>query len=144
MLPSVMEHDDAEDKQRVNAWVFLDVSGSCSSFVSRFWDLTKTIPKRYFDARLFSFDTSVYEIIKGKILGGGGTSFSVIEASIREIIKRENKRYPDAVIVITDGAGNYVDPLKPKNWHWIMPCGSTTSYCNTKKKSTVHNLEDFE
>lgn len=142
ILPSANDTYDSKEKQKVNAWVFLDVSGSCDAFVSRFWDLTTTIPDKLFKTRLFSFDTQTHEIINGKILGGGGTAFDIVENMIQKYIRKERTKYPHVVIMITDGCGNQVNPQYPDRWHWIMPDGSNENYIHTK--SHKYRLEDFE
>lgn len=142
MLPSCNDTYDSKERNKVNAWVFLDVSGSCEAFVPRFWDLTKTIPNKLFNTRLFSFDTQTHEIFNGKIEGGGGTSFHIIEDMIQSYMVKEYVKYPHVVIVITDGYGDDVIPKYPERWHWIIPRGGKTNLINNK--SIIYKLEDFE
>jgi hypothetical protein len=142
-LPSLMEEEDVFGKSKIDAFVFLDVSGSCESFVPRFRDAVRTIPKKYFHLNLFSFDTQTHPIINGKILGGGGTAFNIIEERIQHEMVVNKRKYPQIVIIITDGEGNEVSPAYPDRWYWLMPKSSRCeSYCNSKSK--IYDLEHFE
>ena len=143
-IPSEMESDDGDEKRRIKAWFFLDTSGSCISFRERFWRAAETVPRKYFDLELHTFDTDVYKVdMKNRQLrGGGGTSFSAIEQFIQIECKRRNMKYPEIICVITDGEGDFVAPEIPRRWNWIMPDGGQTHYCH--KESFIYDLEAFE
>lgn len=124
MIPG-SDYEEKPKPEKYNLYFYLDVSGSCLSYKDEFFTLAKTIPTKYFNLRLFSFDDRVKEldINKPVVYGGGGTSFDIIEENIQEYKNSNNpqyKKYPDAVFVLTDGAGNYVSPEKPKNWTWLL------------------------
>jgi len=145
ILPSEMETDEPLiEKNKIGIYFFLDTSGSCSGYSDRFWRAAKSIPKEFFNVRMFCFDTRVYEtsLESGELYGFGGTAFSPIEAEIQKIMAREEVRYPDAVFLITDGYGNNVSPQHPERWHWFMTSGYSTN--NVPKTSIIHKLEDFE
>jgi hypothetical protein len=104
-LPSDMEiEDDNDEKTRIKVYFYLDTSGSCWGLKDRFFAAALSLPDDRFDIRLFCFDTTVQEttLESRKIYGGGGTSFSILEAHIQKEIK-EKGEYPEAVFVITDG-----------------------------------------
>jgi len=68
-------------------------------------------------ARWVWFDGSVWEFEPGDDLrGGGGTDCSKVE----EWIQENCKRYPDAVICVTDGIFQHFTPAKPKRWVWVI------------------------
>lgn len=144
MLPSEMEDLDGQDNSKIKAWFFLDVSGSCEHLKPRFWKAAKSVPKEFFDLRLFSFSTTIWEIDakNEKIYGGGGTSFTCIENYIQKECAAKNLKYPNVVIVITDGWGNHVKPEFAERWHWFLPEHSTSNYI--PKTSQVFKLKDFE
>jgi predicted metal-dependent peptidase len=144
ILPSEMEDLDGQDNNKIKAWFFLDVSGSCEHLKPRFWKAAKSVPKEFFDLRLFSFSTTVREIdVKNeKIYGGGGTSFSCIENYIQKECAAKNLKYPNVVIVITDGFGNYVKPQFADRWYWFLPEHSIDNYI--PKPSKIFKLKDFE
>lgn len=144
LLPSEMEDIDGQDNNKIKAWFFLDVSGSCEALKPRFWKAAKSVPKEFFDLKLFSFSTTIWAIDpkSGKIPGGGGTSFSCIESFIQKECMNKNLKYPNIVIVITDGWGNHVRPEFPDRWHWFLPEHSTRSYIPSQ--SHTFKLKDFE
>lgn len=144
LLPSEMEDLDGQDNSKIKAWFFLDVSGSCEHLKPRFWKAAKSVPKEFFDLKLHSFSTTIWEIDakNEKIYGGGGTSFTCIENYIQKECAAKNLKYPNVVIVITDGWGNHVKPEFSERWHWFLPEHSTTNYI--PKESHVFKLKDFE
>jgi hypothetical protein len=142
-LPSYREIEDF-DKEKMDLWFFQDTSGSCASFAPRFFKAARSIPTEKFNISVFCFDTRVYPVsLKDGILKGfGGTSFDILERYIQnEIIKGDLKKYPDAIFVITDGYGNYINPQFPKRWHWFLSNDWTRCIhqdCN------IYKLTDYE
>jgi predicted metal-dependent peptidase len=107
--------------------MFMDVSGSCMDYFKNFEAIWKAfdLEKDTFDLRSFAFDTSVMEIKPGvRLRVAGGTAFGIIEEKCQELSKEYN-RYPDCVIVVTDGQGTNVAPSAPKRWVWMI---TNTSY----------------
>lgn len=144
-LPSDMEiEDDNDEKTRIKVYFYLDTSGSCWGLKDRFFAAALSLPDDRFDIRLFCFDTTVQEttLESRKIYGGGGTSFSILEAHIQKEIKEKGEKYPEAVFVITDGYGDRVAPEKPEKWYWFITAGGTKSYID--KDCNFFNLDDFE
>ena len=73
-----------------------------------------------FDLRTFVFDTSVTEIVPNVPLRvGGGTYFHIIEQKVLEL-EKEYHRYPDCIVVVTDGEGTNVKPKAPTKWIWLL------------------------
>lgn len=102
---------------------FLDASGSTWELQDRFFSLARSLPERDFDVELCSFDCRVYPLDRKRpvVLGGGGTSFEILERHLcRKPAKGKPPRYPDVVIVLTDGLGDHVRPLHPERWHWLL------------------------
>lgn len=135
--------DEYRDSNRIDVFFFLDTSGSCSGLGSRFFKAAKSLDPKKFNIRLFCFDTEVQEttLASGRIYGGGGTLFNIIEQKIQSIIKLENKKYPRAVFLITDGYGNNVSPEKPDRWYWFLT-GWHIQYL--PNKSHKFKLSDYE
>lgn len=149
-LPSDMEVDEESgEKTRIDVHFFLDTSGSCIGLKDRFFEAAMSLPEERFNIRLFCFDTTVVEttIESKKVYGGGGTSFSILEAFIQKDMNEKHLKYPEAVFVITDAMGDRVNPAFPKKWHWfITQLNSYRSYAkqNIPEECRLHNLEDFE
>jgi predicted metal-dependent peptidase len=134
---------EVNENDKISVFFFLDTSGSCISLAGRFFSAAHSLDPKKFDIRLFCFDTSVVEtsLETKKIYGGGGTAFNIMENQIQSIIKKERKKYPKAVFVITDGYGTSITPEKPKNWYWFLT-GNYRYYI--PKESKVFLLSDFE
>lgn len=144
-LPSEMEIDDREkEKRKITVWFFLDTSGSCSSYASRFWKAAASLPKKRFDVKLHCFDTKVYAttLESRKLYGFGGTSFHILENYIQNTIKKTNEKYPDAVFVITDGYGTHITPQVPSVWYWFLTPYNSRSFI--PDKCNVFKLSDYE
>jgi len=125
---------------RIRVGFFMDSSGSCWHLKERFFGAATSLDTKFFDVRLYCFDTGVYEVSldEKKIFGGGGTSFATIE----EFLQRDRKNYPDGVFVITDGYGDRVAPEFPNRWHWFLSDRSNSK--RLPENSSVHVLSDFE
>lgn len=109
-------------QDRLITVVFMDISGSCLPFMNTFEKIFLAFDKekKIFDTRLFIFDTKIKEVKPGdNIYIGGGTFFHIIEDKCKEI-QIEKGRYPDCVVVITDGHGTKVEPKAPSNWIWLL------------------------
>jgi predicted metal-dependent peptidase len=134
-------------RDRLLTAVFMDISGSCSLYFNIFQKVFLAFDeeRKIFDTRLFIFDTQVVEIKPGdKIRVGGGTSFDIIESKCREL-EAQGHRYPDCVIVITDGYGNNVTPKAPAKWIWLLtPTDSTKQHIPSRSKSFLINQITFD
>jgi predicted metal-dependent peptidase len=143
-IPTEMDIDEFTlEKNRIRIVFFLDTSGSCAHLADRFFKAAKTLPEHKFDIKLCCFDTSVYEtsLKTGKLYGFGGTSFSILETYCQDYKKQNNGRYPDAIFVITDGAGDTINPETPNRWYWFL--STNTTYC-IHKECNIFNLSDYE
>lgn len=141
LLPSMMEMDD-EDGYKYDLWVFQDVSGSCVGHLQRFLDAARSIPTDMARIKFHAFDTDVRRIdIKSRdIRAGGGTYFHIIEEYIEERVQAGEK-YPNIIVIISDGDGNEVQPRKPHLWNWVL----VTDHCHfIPEESKVYSLQDFE
>lgn len=141
-IPSEMEIDTfSEENNRIKVHFFLDTSGSCASLAKRFFKAALSLPEDKFDVELFCFDTKVYKVDKKdqKLYGFGGTSFSIIENYIQNNLK--DKKYPEAVFIITDGYGNNVSPKYPKRWYWFLSHNHRECI---HKDCNIYDLHKFE
>ena len=129
---------------RTKVWFFLDTSGSCQGYAKRFWAVVHTLPMDKFDTKLACFDTAVYPINleDRKLYGFGGTSFCILEEAIQADMRNTGSKYPNAVFVVTDGAGDKVTPQYPKRWNWLLTPGGDDHLIS--RDSQVYKLEDFE
>ena len=142
MLPSDFD-DDKIKYEKIDVWFFCDTSGSCLHFKERFFNAARSLSPEKFKLRLFSFDTEVYDadISTGKLYGGGGTKFDIMEQRIQKEIKNKNIKYPSAVFVITDGFGNALQVQHPKRWYWFLSHNYRTCI---PKNSNIYLLSQFE
>lgn len=143
-LPSnaeIVEHEAIKD--RIKVYFFLDTSGSCIGLKDRFFAAAKSLPPEKFEIRLLCFDVKVVEttLESGKVYGGGGTSFSILEEFIQKEVN-QGEPYPLGVFVITDGEANPIKPEFPENWYWFLTPGGTKRYID--KNCNFFSLQDFE
>lgn len=128
-----------QDKNQVRVVFFQDTSGSCEHLAPRFFKAACSFPRDRFIVDAYCFDTKVYKIDlkKGDLYGFGGTAFHILE----EYIQSNYQTYPDAVFVITDGAGTIVKPKMPDRWYWFL--SEQCTYC-IPNKCNIFDLADFE
>jgi len=129
-----------ENPSKIKIFFFCDVSGSCVEYNERFHTASKSLPEK-FQVEYFTFDTKAFHEREAHHLGWG-TNFHCIERKIQDFIKQQQLSYPDLVFILTDGYGDYVEPAKPKRWHWFLTEHSVTDYIPAD--STYYNLGDFE
>jgi len=118
------------ERDRLLTALFMDVSGSCMSYFPFFQQIFAAFEeeKDTFDLMPFIFDTSVQPVERGRQFKiGGGTSFSIIEQECLRL-EQELGRYPDCVVVVTDGEGNQIKPKAPTRWIWLLTPYPTLSY----------------
>lgn len=121
---------DGPIKDRLLTALFMDVSGSCMMHFPLFQQIAKAFDeeREIFDLRTFVFDTTVTEIEpKMSFRVGGGTAFDIIEKKILEL-EKEYHRYPDCVVVVTDGEGTPVKPKGPTKWIWLLTPPASKQY----------------
>lgn len=130
ILPSTQDpYQDDFCVSRLNAWIFLDVSGSCIHLKDHFFKAYDSMSPKRFNKRLFVFATHAAEVKRDKMETahvGGGTDFNAINQLVTRIINTENKK-PDMILVITDGESYFRENfILPEKWHWfIMDNGGT-------------------
>jgi predicted metal-dependent peptidase len=132
-------------KDKLSIAVFMDVSGSCISYLDTFNKVIQAFEKekKLFDTRMFIFDTVIKEVSPGdKIRVGGGTSFSIIEDQCLKL--EAESRYPDCVVVITDGFGDRVSPKASTKWVWLLTSNSSTEYVPSQSRSILIKNVTFE
>lgn len=142
VLPSDDIIDDEFGLVKVNAALFLDCSGSCIGDAKYFTEAYRSMPKKRFNIKTFTFDTEVHEIDLDKQIPqlGGGTDFRPIQTKLDELAT--SGYIPDVVLVYTDGQGPHGDYKSPRKWHWFMSesgadCTSVPPGCH------VYNICDF-
>lgn len=121
MVPG--ERNDAvfKDKRKLNMFLSLDTSGSCSHLSQRFFNLCNTIPRHRFEIFPTCFDTNLYEInLKDqKLYGFGGTSFQCIS---NYVYGKKHDTVFDICVILTDGYGDM--PNIPEDqrhkWYWLL------------------------
>ena len=131
-------------KSRLLTILFMDVSGSCMDYFKLFQQIAAAFDeeRETFDLRLFIFDTSVTEAIPGMPLRvGGGTYFHILEQKVLDL-EKEYHRYPDCVVVVTDGEGTDVKPKIPSRWLWLLtPPGAKRNIPLSSKSWLVSQVE---
>jgi hypothetical protein len=110
---------------RLNVLLALDASGSIDRYLLSVF--VAIACKRVENTRIeaVTFDTEVYPFVSNKDpRGGGGTSFACIE---NHALKQA--KYPDVVIVFTDGWAAHPTISQPQRWIWCVPeYGHTTTH----------------
>ena len=146
MLPS--DNDDyAYDNDKVEMWLYLDVSGSCANLRNDFYCASLTIPQDRIKMRTFCFDTKITEVnLKDKkLVSGGGTSFYIIQQHIDRELKHK-KKHP-VIFVFTDGYGDNVQIKEPRKWHWFIDggnwCMQQAKYLSDKN-CNFYSMENFK
>lgn len=133
-LPGI---EEPEKRIKKNAFLFLDVSGSCIHLVDDFVRISKTFPRKKFRITKHVFSTTVEKVVDDKYRVGGGTSFKIIEDYLSKL-----RVYPDAVFVITDGEGDSVNPKFPERWQFFLDGSKCTSLI--PPKSQIWDLRTLE
>lgn len=106
----------------------IDSSGSITrSVLDRLLSVARSIPTDRVELTTISFDTRVYPVDIWQnvpaIRGGGGTSFKTIEN-----FARQSSRYPDLIVVLTDGHARRPTVQRPERWFWLITEHGTTKH----------------
>jgi len=142
MIPADVEYE-GKDEQRIDVVFYQDFSGSCFHLKDRFFKAAMSLPKDRFNVILKCFDTECHFVDPKDpdLVGGGGTSFAILERDVQIMIKDGTlKRHPDAIFVITDGYGDLLSPQFPSKWYFFL--SENVRYC-LPKESQILMLEDF-
>jgi len=128
----------------------LDTSGSCSHLVDKFITLAKSIPKKRVKLWVCTFSTNYMELdLDNPHYQCAGTDFSAIENYIQfKMTSEKRKKYPDTVVVVTDGVGVFSSSAPPEqhwgNWHWLLDEGYTNISENRPiGKDQIYPLSDY-
>ena len=113
-----------EDKDKKEVWIFMDTSGSCKNMFNYFGKISKELLKnKEVNCRAFSFDDYCVEININKPIratyGSNSGGFDCIEEKVKELMKKEHVKYPDNIVVLSDGGVSFKlkdSLLKPKKW----------------------------
>ena len=126
--------------QKLSIVLFTDVSGSCVKNFDSFIAIVnkfKAVPDLI--VRTFTFDTGVREVDLGSpVKIGGGTTFKQINEVVENLAAQH--RYPDLVIVITDGdnSDGALVVSQPKRWLWLLSPPMNSH--NIPSTSKIYNL----
>lgn len=142
-IPAEYEVEKKEEKMRIG--LFLDVSVSCTHLKKDFWKAAKSIPKKHFEIDAYTFSTITYEVDldSNYIPGGGGTDFQCIEDQL--ILNEKNgKKYPDAVVVITDGESRKPKTKLPEKWFFFLDDSRYSTEYGIPKGGHAHRLSEVK
>lgn len=126
--------------QKLSIALFMDVSGSCIRNFDTFVAIVnkfKVVPDLI--VRTFTFDTGVREVdLKSQVKIGGGTTFKQVNEAVEKLACQG--RYPDLVIVITDGdnSDGALVVSQPKRWLWLLSPPMQSH--NIPSTSKIYNL----
>ena len=126
--------DYGEKKKIVMA---LDTSGSIGDEQANYFiNLARSVVKTRLSLEAITFTTEALELdLENPSFQSGGTDFGPIEKWIQEkVIKKNKDKYPENVVVITDGCANFSSYKQPKDeyrdrWFWLL----TGSYFDADK-----------
>ena len=122
LYPEVLLPADHEVEQyQASVLMAIDASGSISRPVlDRLLGVARSIPADRVQLTTISFDTRVYSVDIGEsvpaIRGGGGTSFMAVET----FATQQMSRYPDLIVVLTDGHPPRPAVQHPDRWFWLI------------------------
>jgi len=122
---------------RKSALIAIDVSGSMDeSGVDRLCNLVRNSGATYdLEVILFNTETKTWADFRTNTvmpMRGGGTNFTPVE----EYCLRK-ARYPDAVLVLTDGQAELVAPKRPSVWTWVLYQANVDAFRDQFKMRSV-------
>ena len=145
MMPNAHDAKRSRDKFRIA--LCLDVSGSVAHLRPQFYELRELFLKEkdLLEVTSYVFANDIKEITspnQSYDVGGGNAPFQLIEDELTKSNPKTHKvpRYPDCVIVITDGEANGVSPKHPKRWLWLLTEHNSTS--SIPKDSRYYPMAD--
>jgi predicted metal-dependent peptidase len=140
LLPAVHQIE----RYQSSVLMAIDGSGSVTQPVlARLIGVARGIPADRVELTAVSFDTRVYPVNiwanAPAIRGGGGTNFQAVENFARQF-----SRYPDMIIVLTDGFAPKPSVQHPSRWFWLITKGGTVRhiegvgrYCRINRINSV-------
>lgn len=123
-LPNIKEEEIFSNKDKKEVWIFMDSSGSCHDMFDTFSNIVVSLLKeKQVNCRAFAFGDDCEEVdIKNhhiSFYSGNDGGFDCIEEKILDIMKEDKIKYPDNVVVLSDGGVHFrlKNRIKqPKNW----------------------------
>lgn len=128
-LPAPFEKRNNTPK-RHRICVYLDMSGSCASYSTRFMELTANLPEDKYECKLFVFADRTTPVTVSMVNNkkhfaynnpGNGTSIQSVISTHSKLVN--DKEHFDAVFVLTDGYYSNIRDntlLNYKEWHFFM------------------------
>lgn len=151
-LPNYYETEVNQPKSKKEVWVFIDSSGSCSDMFDTFTNIVmELIKNKDISCRGFAFGDTCEEVKTKKLKiafnQGNDGGLDIVEEKILEIMKRKKIKYPDNVVVLTDGQLEFNTRnklIKPQNWILLLneKCYNLDSILPDGAKSFILE-EDF-
>jgi hypothetical protein len=97
--------------------VAIDTSGSMVAYGDALTKIREMVGRTKAKTQWLWFDGEVWPFKPGdEMRGGGGTNCELVE----HWIQANCRRYPDAVVVVTDGEFRHFTPANPKRWVWVI------------------------
>lgn len=133
LLPNTKEEEVFSGKDKKEVWIFMDSSGSCHGMFHIFSNIVMALLKeKGVNCRAFAFGDDCEEVDvknhKISFYSGNEGGFDCIEDKILNIMKKEKVKYPDNVVVLSDGGVTFecIDEIqKPNNWILLI----NNDYC---------------
>lgn len=122
---------------RKSALIAIDVSGSMDEAgVNRLCNLVRNSGATYdLHVILFNTETKAWEDFRTNTvmpMRGGGTDFQPVEDYCAAL-----PRYPDAVLVLTDGQAGLIRPKRPQVWSWVLYRADVAGFRNAFQMRSV-------
>jgi predicted metal-dependent peptidase len=130
----------------------LDTSGSIGhEQANQFVNMARSIPQDKIKLHVCTFTTQYLELdlyAEDPEWASGGTSWDPITQFIEEKVMPANrKRYPSAVVVVTDGYASFrskaPDKKQAESWFWLITPDGRTDY-GDPLPGTVDELDNFQ
>lgn len=133
LLPNTKQEEVFSGKDKKEVWIFMDSSGSCHGMFHVFSNIVMALLKeKGVNCRAFAFGDDCEEVDvknhKISFYSGNDGGFDCIEEKILQTMKKEKIKYPDNVVVLSDGGVTFEcidDIVKPKNWILLI----NNNYC---------------
>lgn len=133
LLPNTKEEEVFSGKDKKEVWIFMDSSGSCHGMFHIFSNIVMALLKeKGVNCRAFAFGDDCEEVDvknhKISFYSGNDGGFDCIEHKILEITKKDKIKYPDNVVVLSDGGVSFEcinEVQKPDNWILLI----NNDYC---------------
>lgn len=147
-LPNYYEQEINTPKTKKEVWVFIDCSGSCADMFDKFTNIVMELLKnKDISCRGFSFGDDCKELntknLKISFSQGNDGGLDIIEETILDKMQKEKIKYPDNIVVLTDGElcfHNKSKVLEPKNWILLIETPLYYETLNRDYNSKVYSI----